>query len=523
MLLSLSAVWCHWCHVMDETTYSDPAVMDLIGRELVPIRVDADRRPDIDRRYNLGGWPTTAFLNADGELLTGATYLPPEQMGETIRRVVAYLRQNRWQPVREEPMPTASVKCQAQDLEVLYQHIAQAYDQRHGGFGQAPKFPLTDVLSLLQDLEEGPQASVAREMVESSLTAMVSGGLYDSVEGGFFRYSTERDWSHPHYEKLLDDQAAILEVLLRLGDHISPALKAATIGTADYVVRILHDGQSLAGSQDADESYYQLDCERRRTRTAPMVDRTLYAGWGARAARALVSAGIMYEHPTWSDAGCRAFRTLLQRCLGKGELRHTDQPDAVSNLTEDIAQVGLTALFFNALAPAAEFERAAETTADLMLRALDAHGFRDRLEADVGRLRQACYPLAVNALAGQFAAAMDDLYGDPAMAKATQAAMAAAGVAAADQGLLGAAYGRMLVAAKVRPLVVSLPPELPAELVRAVLQHLPAGASLRSDPLAPGVVVCRGRQCSRPTLQARELRLELRPPRSAVDPDESDV
>src|SRR5260370_885477 len=82
ILLSISAVWCHWCHVMDETTYSNPGVIDLINREYLPIRVDNDLRPDVNQRYNMGGWPTTAFLTSSGELLTGATYLPPDQMAD---------------------------------------------------------------------------------------------------------------------------------------------------------------------------------------------------------------------------------------------------------------------------------------------------------------------------------------------------------------------------------------------------------------------------------------------------------
>src|SRR6266478_2995176 len=92
ILLSISAVWCHWCHVMDETTYSNSGVIDLINREYVPIRVDNDVRPDINQRYNMGGWPTTAFLTSSGELLTGATYLPPDQMADALTRVASYYR-----------------------------------------------------------------------------------------------------------------------------------------------------------------------------------------------------------------------------------------------------------------------------------------------------------------------------------------------------------------------------------------------------------------------------------------------
>ena len=92
ILLSISAVWCHWCHVMDETTYSHAGVIDLINREYVPIRVDNDVRPDINQRYNMGGWPTTAFLTSSGDILTGATYMPPDQMADALTRVAGYYR-----------------------------------------------------------------------------------------------------------------------------------------------------------------------------------------------------------------------------------------------------------------------------------------------------------------------------------------------------------------------------------------------------------------------------------------------
>ena len=95
ILLSISAVWCHWCHVMDETTYSNQGVIDLINREYLPIRVDNDLRPDINQRYNMGGWPTTAFLTSSGEILTGATYLPADQMADALSKIATYYRTHR--------------------------------------------------------------------------------------------------------------------------------------------------------------------------------------------------------------------------------------------------------------------------------------------------------------------------------------------------------------------------------------------------------------------------------------------
>ena len=94
VLLAISAVWCHWCHVMDETTYSDPRVLSAIAEGYVAVRVDNDRRPDLNRRYNMGGWPTVAFLTPDGEVLTGATYLPPDRLLAVLERVREYYAQH---------------------------------------------------------------------------------------------------------------------------------------------------------------------------------------------------------------------------------------------------------------------------------------------------------------------------------------------------------------------------------------------------------------------------------------------
>jgi len=118
ILLAISAVWCHWCHVMDETSYSDPAVIAGINERYIPIRVDNDERPDVNRRYNLGGWPTTAFLTPDGEILNGATYIPPEAMRTYVAEIADVWRNKR---TNLEPR-----------LRELKEREAHAHEQRAG-------------------------------------------------------------------------------------------------------------------------------------------------------------------------------------------------------------------------------------------------------------------------------------------------------------------------------------------------------------------------------------------------------
>src|SRR5256712_7577978 len=148
ILLSISAVWCHWCHVMDETTYSHPGVIDLINREYVPVRVDNDVRPDINQRYNMGGWPTTAFLTPQGDILTGATYLPADQMADALGRVAGYYRDHKPEVVagvlegRKRAGSKVAASAGSLDgglVDRILGNVESAYDATYGGFGSAPK------------------------------------------------------------------------------------------------------------------------------------------------------------------------------------------------------------------------------------------------------------------------------------------------------------------------------------------------------------------------------------------------
>src|SRR5713226_2431397 len=258
ILLSISAVWCHWCHVMDETTYSNSGVIDLINREYVPIRVDNDVRPDINQRYNMGGWPTTAFLTPSGDILTGATYLPADQMADALARVAGYYRTN--QPeianrvLEGRKRAGSGVARSAGTLadgivDEVVEAVKNAYDPEYGGFGSAPKFPQTDAILLLLEQAQLDADPELRAMATHTLEMMATGGTYDPVEGGFFRYSTTQDWSVPHFEKMLEDHAGLVNALALAG------LQEALDTTTGYLDRVLRDPVTglYAGSQDADE------------------------------------------------------------------------------------------------------------------------------------------------------------------------------------------------------------------------------------------------------------------------------
>jgi len=289
VLLSISAVWCHWCHVMDETTYSDPEVIEKINSAFVPVRVDSDMRPDLNRRYNQGGWPTTAFLLPSGRAIAGLTYSPPPQLSVLLDRLRSTYR-NRKGEIETEAVTLAvderrlllSFKGEEVDPgapgEVMAATLV-SWDREYGGLGSEPKFPPAGEveLALARYVETGEREPM--EFVVSTLDGMGRGGLNDDVEGGFFRYATTRDWSVPHYEKMLQGNAELIRVYLAASAVLDRPDYADVARTAlDYCLVTLMDDEQrgFMGSQDADEKYYELDAGDRSNTMAPAVDRTIY-------------------------------------------------------------------------------------------------------------------------------------------------------------------------------------------------------------------------------------------------------
>jgi len=300
VLLSISAVWCHWCHVMDETSFSDDEVIRLINEYYIPVRVDNDRRPDINKRYNQGGWPTIAMLTAEGEIITGVTYLEPETMRKMLNDIAGLYSNNRpeidaaikkIQAQRaefERPAPgELSQAIMAQVLEVA----GDVYDKEMGGFGALAKFPYANVLNLILTMLAEGSIGELEDMLTTTLDAMAAGGMYDQLEGGFFRYSTNRDWSVPHYEKMLEDNAALLAVYAE-ASHILKSDEYERVARDVYrfmdTVMLNRETGAFSGSQDADEVYYGLDESARKEHGAPYVDPTVYSGWNALAASSIL-------------------------------------------------------------------------------------------------------------------------------------------------------------------------------------------------------------------------------------------
>ncbi len=354
VLLGISAVWCHWCHVMDETTYSDQRVIDLVTSRFVAVRVDNDTRPDVNTRYNMGGWPSTVILNADGEVLVGLTYIPPDRMADLLTRVNeawftdresidARVEAMRQQRLEREATPRAMGALTAEIHDTVRQALDEAADAQHGGFGDAPKFPQVDALRLLaRHALRGDNAALVH--LRHTLQEMAGGGTYDHVEGGFFRYSTTRDWSVPHFEKMSEDHGGLLQVLAdlaRVSDEeraIAAPIVETTIAYLDRTLSSIEGG--FAGSQDADESYFALDAAGRDGVDAPYVDPRMYTSWTAGLARGYFACGIVFERHEWIERGRRAVDFLWghMRAGEAGMYRYWDgQPHAHGMLVDQAA------------------------------------------------------------------------------------------------------------------------------------------------------------------------------------------
>ncbi len=239
VLLDIGAVWCHWCHVMDETTYADRQVAAIINRRFVPIKVDCDERPDIDGYYQqaanafgAGGWPLTCFITPGGAPILIAGYLPPDAppndprgfgMTNLVSRVAdAYASDpgGLTQAAREAAAKIAAAAAfesgRHAGAEALQNGIlasmAAAYDRRNGGFGLGPGARFYDFPALRLALAHGSAGHPDfTAMALDSLRKMAAGGVYDQLGGGFHRYSTDAQWRVPHFEKMGSDQAMAIE------------------------------------------------------------------------------------------------------------------------------------------------------------------------------------------------------------------------------------------------------------------------------------------------------------------------
>ncbi|MCW3982027.1 MAG: hypothetical protein NWE81_02800, partial [Candidatus Bathyarchaeota archaeon] len=214
-------------------------------------------------------------------------------------------------------------------IDRLALEIMSRFDASHGGFGRAPKFPQSHVLALtiLEYHLQGHKALL--NIATKTLQKMAGGAIYDDAEGGFFRYSTARDWSVPHYEKMCEDQARLLVNYLEAYQVTKQEIFGTTARSIlRYAEATLTDPSGgFYGSQDADEEYYQLGLEERKAREPPRIDKTLYTNWNAEMISAFLLAAAVLEQPAYRRIGLKTVNLLLDKNFSSEEGMHHAYPE----------------------------------------------------------------------------------------------------------------------------------------------------------------------------------------------------
>ena len=334
VFVSVGYATCHWCHVMARESFTDPAIAAVLNERFVAIKVDREEHPDVDAAMlaqagaftqNLG-WPLSVFTSPDGAAFYAGTYFPPRAVqGVPSFREVLDAITEAWTERRSEVSAIGSALIEALssrapasaasvDLDAAATAIEALDDPEFGGLGRGPKFPNTPVLAFFA--EHGPRA-----FAERSLDVMAGSPLRDAVDGGFFRYATMRDWSEPHYERMLSDNAQLLALAARLGR------RDVAEGIAGFLLDTLRlpsgtfasaqDSESELHGERSEGGWYRLDAGERGRHPAPALDRKVLAGLNGLAIGALAAGGQRFERPDWIAAAVAAADALPVREDGR--------------------------------------------------------------------------------------------------------------------------------------------------------------------------------------------------------------
>ena len=281
VLLSVGYSACHWCHVMAHESFEDEGTAEVMNAGFVSVKVDREERPDVDAIYmeavqaltGGGGWPMTVFLLPDGRPFLGGTYFPktPSRGQPSFTQLLGAVTEA-WHERRPELEQQAAALAEAvaarsrlpqaegdrpeapEILSAAYRSLRAVHDEQWGGFGTAPKFPQPAMIELLLRAHARNRSPETLAMITTTLDAMASGGIYDHLGGGFARYSVDRFWLVPHFEKMLYDQAGLVRTFLHGWQQTGHRRWLQVVEeTITYVLRDLANGEGgLCSAEDAD-------------------------------------------------------------------------------------------------------------------------------------------------------------------------------------------------------------------------------------------------------------------------------
>ncbi|MGT2426197.1 thioredoxin domain-containing protein [Amnibacterium kyonggiense] len=372
VLVSIGYATCHWCHVMARESFSDPGLASLLNAGFVAIKVDREEHPEVDAACLAAaaaftpdlGWPLNVFMTPTGRVFHAGTYSPPRPVaGHPSFRQVLDAVGEAWRDRRGEVESSADGLAAAlRDaaaaapaatpvtggaLARVVDDLVAFEDRQHGGFGGAPKFPVAPLLLAAIDLGRSPLLDEQRRerirgVADRALAAIRDGGLRDPVEGGFFRYAVRRDWSEPHYERMLTDNALLLRAYAAAGD------RATATGVVGFLRDVLRRAGGAFGSAQDSESevdgrrseggYYALDAAGRARQPAPAVDAKVLTGWNGLAIGALADAGTRLGEPSWVALAVDVAEAVLASQVRDGVLLRASldgRPSAAVATLED--------------------------------------------------------------------------------------------------------------------------------------------------------------------------------------------
>ncbi len=409
VLVSIGYSTCHWCHVMARESFADPATAEVVNRDFVAIKVDREEHPEVDAAYMAAaaaftphlGWPLTVFTTPDGRPFYAGTYFPPEPRSgmPSFAQVLAAVHEA-WSERREQVDGTAAAVAGAladaraaasgagdlptrDELARAAAAIQEREDVEFGGFGggdpAAPKFPIATALRFLQARDVRAANPAASAVGDRALAAMAASPLRDPVEGGFFRYATRRDWTVPHYERMLTDNAQLLDVAMDAGDTDTAR------GIAGFLIDVLQqpaggfgaaqDSESWIDGLRSEGGYYQRDAAARAELEPPAVDGKVVTGWNGLAIGALARAGARLGEPRWIEAARWAAEAVVgANVRADGRLLRASLDEVPSTAAATLADYGQLAGGLVALAVATGEVAYAERARELVRACVSADG-----------------------------------------------------------------------------------------------------------------------------------------------------